>query len=217
MRSGTARSTSRRRGSGSSRPPATGSRPTGSGIATWMADADAHQPPTLLTGRPPCRTSHVDDLSGRSLEVHRGGGSRIGAALRVRRDPQPGDESGRLRLGSTVPRDVELPQDPEPQERRITERPDRAWALVTDSRVPLPRAHRLDDVAVLVSTRYGSSSPDRRPPDRPAPTSISPDRRSRRQWGLPGWHRARQTPRRSPVRNSTTGLPRRRARGTTDT
>jgi hypothetical protein len=75
------------------------------------------------------------------------------------------------------------------------------------------RTHALTASTMLpssLSTRYGSSSPDRRPPDRPAQTSISPDRRSRRQWGLPGWHRARQTPRRSPVRNSTTGLPRRR-------
>jgi hypothetical protein len=56
----------------------------------------------------------------------------------------------------------------EPQERRITERPDRAWALVTDSRVPLPRAHRLDDVAVLVEHQVRLVEP--------GPTTTRPTR-----------------------------------------
>ena len=101
----------------------------------------------------------------------------------------------------------------EPQERRITERPDRAWALVADSHVPHPRAHRLDDVAVLVEHQVRLVEPGPTT-TRPACTNLDlTGPKVTPAMGSSGMARVRQTPRRSPVRNSTTGLPRRRPRG----
>ena len=84
------------------------------------------------------------------LEVHGGGGSRLPAALEVRRDPQPADQNCRLRLGGAVPPDAELPHDSEPQECRVAVRPDGTRTVVTDCHVSDPRAYGFDDIALFV-------------------------------------------------------------------